>query len=97
MHTMVIERVDFGIVAGREVDFELAMQRGCALLKAAAGCTAVVLMRGVERPTRYMLQITWLAIADHEAFVKTPDIQEFRSILGPFMGEKPAMEHFQQV
>jgi quinol monooxygenase YgiN len=97
MHTMVIERVDIGIVAGREVDFEFAMKRGCALLKAAAGCTAVTLSRCVERPTRYMLQITWLAIADHEAFTKTADMQEFRSILGPFMGEKPAMEHFQPV
>jgi quinol monooxygenase YgiN len=94
---MVIERVDFGIVAGREIDFELAMQRGSALLKAAAGCTAVMLSRCVERPTRYMLQVTWIAIADHEAFTKTADIQEFRTLVGPFVGEKPTMEHFKQV
>jgi len=94
---MVIERVDMGIVAGKEAEFELAMKRGRALLAAAAGCISVLLTRCLERPSRYMLQITWHDLADHEAFTRTPGIEEFRGLLRPFMGEKPAMEHFRPV
>jgi heme-degrading monooxygenase HmoA len=92
---MVIERVDISIVAGREREFELAMERGCALLAGASGCTSVSLLRCVERPSRYCLQLEWNSIADHLTFTKTPEFQTFREIAGPFFSERPAMEHFE--
>ena len=94
---MVIERADIAVIPGRESEFETTMTRGCALLAGAAGCTAVSLLRCVERPSRFALHIEWNSIADHQAFAKTSDFQVFRDLAGPFFVERPAMEHFQQV
>jgi heme-degrading monooxygenase HmoA len=94
---MVIERADIAVTPGRECEFETIMARGCALLAGAAGCTAVSLLRCIERPSRFALHIEWNSIADHQAFTKTPNFQTFRDLAGPFFVERPAMEHFQQV
>jgi heme-degrading monooxygenase HmoA len=94
---MVIERADISVVAGCEIDFEHAMERGCALLAGAPGCISVSLLRCIERPSRYWLQLEWNSIADHQAFTKTPDFQTFRDIAGPFFSERPVMEHFQRL
>jgi heme-degrading monooxygenase HmoA len=94
---MVIERADIAVTPGRESEFETIMVRGCALLAGAAGCSAVSLLRCVERPSRFALHIEWNSIAEHQAFTKTPNFQTFRDLAGPFFVERPAMEHFQQV
>jgi heme-degrading monooxygenase HmoA len=91
---MVIERADIAVIPGREAEFESVMDRGCALLAGALGCTSVSLLRCVERPSRYYLRLEWNSIADHQAFTKTPDFQTFRDIAGPFFSERPATEHF---
>ena len=94
---MVIERADISVIPGRETEFESVMERGCALLAGASGCTSVSLLRCLERPSRYYLQLGWNSIADHQAFTKTPDFQTFRDIAGPFFSERPAMEHFRPI
>ena len=94
---MVTERADLSITPGRETDFESAMTRGVALLAGAAGSGGAVLLRCVERPSHYMLQIQWDAITDHQAFTKTPQFQAFRELAGPFFAERPQMEHYQTV
>ena len=94
---MVIERADIAVTPGRESEFETMMARACTLLAGAAGCTAVSLLRCIERPSRFALHIEWNSIADHQTFTKTPEFQAFRDLVGPFFAERPAMEHFQQV
>ena len=94
---MVTERADIAVIPGREAEFETVMTRGCGLLAGALGCYTVSLWRCVERPSRYALQIEWDSIADHQAFTKTTDFQAFKELVGPFFGERPAMEHFQRV
>jgi len=94
---MVIERVELSVVAGREADFETAMQRGSALLKAATGCLSVTLARGVERPSCYLLMIKWRSMDDHTAFTRSDDLPRFRQLAGPYFAERPAMEHFAPV
>ena len=94
---MVVEHVELSIVPGREAEFETAMARGIALLGGATGCTSVVFARGVERPSRYLLQLQWQAIDDHIAFTKTADFTAFKELAGPFYAERPSMEHFRPV
>lgn len=91
---MVTERADIVVHAGQEAEFEAAMQRGCSLLASAKGCGSVSLLRCIERPSRYWLQLEWNSIEDHQAFTKTPAFQTFRELAGPFFSERPAMEHF---
>lgn len=94
---MVIERVELSITPGREQAFESAMRRGLELLRGADGCLTASLARGVERPSRYLLQLQWRSIDDHTAFTKTPALAEFRELAGPHFAERPSMEHFQPI
>lgn len=94
---MVIERVELSITPGGEEAFEAAMERGLELLRRADGCIAASLARGVERPSRYLLQLHWRAIDDHTAFTKTQPFTQFRELVGPHFAERPAMEHFQPI
>lgn len=91
---MVTERVELTIAAGRELDFERQFATAGRLIRAAGGCLGVVLSRGVESPSRYLLLIAWQTIEDHQAFTRTDGIAEFRNQLGPYLSSKPAMEHF---
>lgn len=94
---MILECVDLMIQQGREDEFERAMVCGRAILSQATGCHSVKLVRGVERPGRYLLLLEWTSVEDHVAFTKTEPFGEFRSLAGPFFSEKPAMEHFRPI
>jgi heme-degrading monooxygenase HmoA len=94
---MVIERADIMVTAGRESEFEAAMQRGCALLLAAGGCTAVALARCIERPQRYELKIHWETQDRHTEFTRTEEFKTFRELVGPFFAERPSMEHYRHI
>jgi len=91
---MVTERVELTVAAGRELDFERQFAITGAVIRAATGCLGVVLARGVESPSKYLLLIEWRAVEDHEAFTRTDGVVQFRTLIGPFLAAKPAMEHF---
>jgi heme-degrading monooxygenase HmoA len=91
---MVTERVELTVTAGGELDFERQFAITGELIRAAAGCLGVVLSRGVENPSRYLLLVQWRAVEDHQAFIQTDGIVQFRNVLGPYFAAKPAMEHF---
>jgi quinol monooxygenase YgiN len=94
---MVIEHVQLSIVEGRESEFETSMQEGRKLLLSGAGCQRVVLARGVERPSQYLLMIHWDAVESHTAYTRTPAFEQFRALLGSCLAGRPAMEHFAPV
>lgn len=94
---MVIELVTLTVKTGEESAFESAMVRAKAVLLGAAGSHSVMLGRGVEAPSKYILQIEWDSVDAHVAFTQTEGIATFRSLVGPFFAEKPHMEHFSPV
>lgn len=94
---MILECAELEIQPGREEEFERAMVRGHAILSQADGCHSAKLVRGVERPSRYLLLLEWTSVEHHVAFTKTEVFGEFRSLAGPFFSGKPAMEHFRPI
>jgi heme-degrading monooxygenase HmoA len=94
---MITERADLSIAIDKAGEFESAMARGIPLLAAAHGAGKVTLTRCIERPARYMLQIQWHSMSNHEDFTKTPEFKTFVGIVGPFFVERPSTEHFQPV
>jgi heme-degrading monooxygenase HmoA len=94
---MITERADLSIAIDKAGEFESAMARAIPLLAAANGAGEVTLTRCIERPARYMLQIQWHSMSDHEDFTKTPEFKTFVGIVGPFFVERPSTEHFQPV
>ena len=94
---MITERADLSISSDKSSEFESAMARGLPLLAGARGAGKVSLMRCIERPTRYMLEIQWRSMSDHENFTKTPEFKTFVGIVGPFFVERPSTEHFSPI
>jgi heme-degrading monooxygenase HmoA len=93
---MVTERVELTITAGSELDFEKQFAITGTVIRDAAGCNGIVLSRGVESPSRYLLLIEWRAVEDHQAFTRTDGFVQFGKMLGPYFAGKPSMEHFSQ-
>lgn len=91
---MVFEVVDIAVQPNQQAAFEAAVGKGKDILLAAAGCCGVSLRRGVESPTRYLLQIEWDSVDAHVAFTKSESIAAFRALVAPHFAERPRMEHF---
>ena len=55
-------------------------------------------MSGIESPERWLLMIWWETLENHTVdFRGSPAFADWRSIVGPFFAEAPAVEHFEPV
>jgi heme-degrading monooxygenase HmoA len=91
---MVIERAELPIAGGREEEFERQFPAAAALIRAATGCRSVMLSRGVEHSSKYLLLVEWNALEDHHAFAQSESLVRFRELVGSYFAGKPATEHF---
>jgi quinol monooxygenase YgiN len=94
---MVLEIADILIVAGKNAEFEAAIEKGVReVISSAKGFISFQIQKGVESPERYLLMIQWVHIDDHMvSFRNSPAFQKWREIVGPYFAKPPAMEHFQ--
>lgn len=74
-----------------------AILRGArTVVSRAAGMRQFRLMRGIESPARYILEVTWDSIEAHEqGFRQSPLLQEWRDIVSPYLSGPPAAQHYQ--
>lgn len=93
---MILEVADIRIHAGRQSEFDAAIQRGVAEVVARArGFRGFKVNKGVESPERYLLMIFWDTLEDHtEHFRGGPLFAEWRAIVGPYFAAPPVVEHF---
>lgn len=93
---MILELADIRIHAGQNAAFEEAIQRGLAtVISQAKGFTGFTVNRGIETPERYILQILWETLADHNVgFRESAQFAQWRAIVGPFFAGPPTVEHF---
>ena len=94
---MVTEHVVLQIKPDQTEEFEEAMQDGRRILNSASGLSNVRLMKGHENPDRYLLLIDWESVEHHVEFTTQPAFEKFRQVIGAFVADKPAMEHFRLV
>lgn len=91
---MVIESAQLPVRAGREEEFEQAMVRGREILEGSPGSGKVVIARGVENPSSYVLLIEWESVEKHQQAMEGEDFNEFREMLRSFYDGKPVVQHF---
>jgi heme-degrading monooxygenase HmoA len=95
---MFIERAEIPVKAGVEAEFaSMMIAQGLPLLASAQGCSAATVGRGVENPGKFILLLTWDAVASHTAFTKTPAFETFKGLAGPFFAGPSNMEHFEVI
>lgn len=91
---MVIENAQLPVAAGREEEFEQAMVRGRELLEGAPGSGRVVVTRGVENPSTYVLLIEWDSVEAHQQAMEDEGLVELRELLRSFYDGQPVVQHF---
>jgi len=96
---MILELADIRIAPGQNAAFEEAIQRGLAtVIGHAKGFQGFKVNRGIESKERYILQIFWDTLDDHNVgFRQSPAFAQWRSIVGPFFAGPPTVEHFELV
>ena len=72
---MVIEQALFHIIDGQQMAFEKKFYELSDIFRNAEGCEKFKLIRGIENPQNYVLQIHWIDLAAHtDVFMKTEEL-----------------------
>ena len=93
---MILELADIRIPAGKNAEFDVAIQRGLnSVVSQAKGFRGFKVNKSVESPERYLLMIYWDTLENHTVdFREGPLFPQWRAIVGPFFAAPPAVEHF---
>lgn len=93
---MIYEVADFRIHPGQQAAFDEAVVRGVSTVIARAdGFRGYAVIKSIETPERYVLQIQWDSVEAHTVgFRESPLFTEWRAIVGPFFAQPPVVEHF---
>ena len=96
---MILELADIRIAPGQNAAFEEAIQRGLTtVIGHAKGFRGFKVNRGIESKERYILQVFWDTLDDHNVgFRQSPAFARRRAIVGPFFAGPPTVEHFELV
>jgi heme-degrading monooxygenase HmoA len=94
---MILEIADITIQAGKNTEFDEAIERGVRqAIACAKGFKSFKIQKGIENPQRYLLMIEWETLDNHIVdFRNSPAFLEWRAIVSPFFAAPPAVEHFQ--
>ena len=93
---MILEIADIRLVAGKEAEFDAAIQKGVETVASKAkGFRGYRVSKGIESPDRYILMIFWDTLENHTVdFRQGPLFPAWRAIVGPFFAAPPSVEHF---
>jgi heme-degrading monooxygenase HmoA len=92
---VILEQAVLDVRPGQEDEFEAAFDRAMPLIVSMPGFESLVLQRGLERPSRYLLLVEWARLEDHtEGFRGSPEYEEWRRLLHHFYDPFPTVEHF---
>jgi heme-degrading monooxygenase HmoA len=93
---MVLEVALFDVVPGQEDAFAAAFLEARKQLENADGRN-IRMVRGIETPARFILQVEWDSVEAHEAFRASDGFGVWRGLIGPHFATPPHVEHFVDV
>lgn len=93
---MILEIAEIRIQPGQQAAFDEAIEQGLrTVISQARGMRGYKVNKGIESPERYVLQIFWDTLEDHNVhFRQGPLFPQWRAIVGPFFASPPVVEHF---
>lgn len=95
---MIVEHAELTVSAGQEREFEAAFVKGREVMAEADGFRWVELLRCEERPRVYLLLVGWDSVEAHTVGFRTSErFQRWRSLVGPYFAEPPAVEHYAEL
>ena len=95
---VILEHALLQVKSGRSAEFEDAFSRAKQIISSMAGFRRMSLSRCLERPDTYLLLVEWERLEDHvEGFRRSPQYEQWRSLLHDFYDPFPTVEHYEQV
>ncbi len=93
---MIIERATFHIEPGSEADFEAAVEQAKLVIAQAPGFRSLLLMRGIEAPSTYLLLNEWDSVEHHmSGFRESELFRRWRELIGPYFASPPEVDHYE--
>ena len=95
---MVLEHALLDVISGLEVEFEEAFSRARDVISKSPGFISLKIVRGIERPSSYLLLVEWETLEDHTiGFRQSARYAEWRELLHHFYDPFPVVEHFVEI
>jgi len=95
---MVLEHALLDVIPGLEVEFEKAFARAREIISKSPGFISLKIVRGMERPSAYLLLVEWESLEDHTiGFRQSARYAEWRELLHHFYDPFPIVEHFVEI
>ena len=93
---MILEIADITIQAGKNAEFDEAIERGVRqVISSAIGFRSFKIQKGIENPQRYLLMIEWETLENHTVDFRTsPAYTKWREIVSPYFAGPPVVGHF---
>jgi heme-degrading monooxygenase HmoA len=94
----ILEVAILDVKTGLAEEFEVAFTTASKIIMAMPGYISHELQRCVENRDRYILLVRWQKLDDHTiGFRRSPEYQEWRSLLHHFYDPFPTVEHYEIV
>ena len=95
---MVLEHALLDVISGLEVEFEEAFSRARDVISKSPGFISLKIVRGIERPSSYLLLVEWESLEDHTiGFRQSARYAEWRELLHHFYDPFPVVENFLEI
>ena len=92
---MVFEINNVRVRSGRTAELETVFPQATALLLTVPGCRSARLLRCLDQPGRYQIEVVWDRIEDHlDHYPATDQAGEVRALLRPLI-ESADLAHFE--
>lgn len=92
---MLLEQAEIDVKPGSEEALAEALRNGA--LAALADCEGVISLRfgrGVENPSKFIINVRWTSLEAHTAAASSENFQRFRQAVGPHVASG-GMQHFE--
>jgi quinol monooxygenase YgiN len=95
---MVTEFAEIEVKPGMEQVFIAGVEKSKAAFLRSPGCHGLQLVRSVENPSKFVLQVQWETVAHHmELFRNSPEFQLWRENVGNCFAGSPVVWHGETV
>jgi len=95
---MILEVAVLDVVPGREPDFQLSFAEAQSIIASMPGYVCHELKRCIEKPSRYILLVSWQKLEDHTVgFRGSAEYQQWKALLHHYYDPFPDVEHYADV
>ena len=95
---MVLEVAILDVVPGQETEFQASFAQAQGIIVSMPGYISHNLRRCVEKPSRYILLVSWEKLEDHTVgFRGSARYREWKSLLHHYYDPFPEVEHYVEV